>query len=156
MGAAMARLVWLGAWRGPGLDISLALTIVGYFLTRQLPDGHTASACTVMGFGLLIPAAAVADVEGLPSVWRRGPMVVLGEWSIAFYMIHLLVMRIGERLFAPYPLLPAAQALTAATAAFLVSLVLAWVLHQAVERPARRAILSRIRHPATRPTPAGA
>ncbi|WP_079102227.1 acyltransferase [Streptomyces sp. TP-A0356] len=145
LGAAIGRLVRRGEWRGPGLDVSLALTLVGYFLTRELPNVYGPAACTIVGLGLLIPAAAVADLRGLPSFWRRRPLVVLGEWSFAFYMIHILVMRAGERLFVPHPHLPVEQALPSATAAFLVSLGLAWALYAAVELPGRRALLGRRR-----------
>ncbi|MCW7945106.1 macrolide O-acyltransferase [Streptomyces hygroscopicus] len=151
LGAALGRLVRLGAWRGPGLDVSLALTVVGYFLTRQLPGAYGPAACTIVGLGLLIPAAAVADLRGLPSFWRRRRLVVLGEWSFAFYMIHILVMRVAERLFVSRPHLPALQALPSAAAVFLVSLGLAWALYTAVEQPARRVLLGSRRRTAARP-----
>ncbi|GAQ53325.1 acyltransferase [Streptomyces sp. LBUM 1476] len=142
LGAAAGCLVRLGAWRGPGLDVSLALTVVGYFLTHQLPNGYSTSACTVIGLALLIPAAAMADLRGLPSFWRRRRLVVLGEWSFAFYMVHVLVLRLGEQLL-PLRHLPTALALTVTGAALLVSLGLAWALYEGVERPGRRLLLPR-------------
>jgi peptidoglycan/LPS O-acetylase OafA/YrhL len=141
LGAASARLVMLGRWRGPRLEASLAITIIGYFLAPQLGNGSQHVAGTITGFALLIPAAACADLKGEPSMWRHPVLVRLGELSFAFYMIHLLVLRAGEHLFAAYPHLPALEALAAAGVAFTISLALAWVLYEGVERPGRRLLL---------------
>ncbi|MFJ3714554.1 acyltransferase family protein [Streptomyces sp. NPDC090057] len=141
LGAVTARLVLLGRWRGPGLEAALALAVIGYFLVPQVTPGYSATVCTLAGFALLIPAAAVADLRGLPSLWRRRRLVRLGELSFAFYMIHLLVLRAGTQLLGTKPHfgLPAGLAVTAV--AFAVSLALSWVLYEAVERPARRLLL---------------
>ena len=53
LGAAAARLVVLGRWRGPGLEGSLALAVIGYFLVPQVTPGYPTTACTVVGFALL-------------------------------------------------------------------------------------------------------
>jgi peptidoglycan/LPS O-acetylase OafA/YrhL len=74
-------------------------------------------------------------------MWRQGWLVRLGEWSFAFYMIHLLVIRTGEQLFGAHPQLTSVPGLLAAGAALLVSLVLAWALYEGVERPGRRWLL---------------
>lgn len=141
LGAAAGRLVQIGAWRGPGVPTSLALLLIGYWLTRHVPDPYAYAACTLAGMVCLIPAAALADLNGTPSWWRHRWLVRLGEWSFAFYMIHLLVLRTGEQLFAADPRLDTAPALAAATGAFLVSLLLAWALYERVEQPGRQWLL---------------
>ncbi|MEU3412391.1 acyltransferase [Streptomyces sp. NPDC006658] len=152
LGAVTARLVLLGRWRGPGLEASLALAVIGYFLVPQVTPGYSATVCTLAGFALLIPAAAVADLRGLPSLWRGARMVRLGELSFAFYMVHLLVLRAATTLLGPKPRFGVLAGLTAGAAAFAVSLGLSWVLYEAVERPARRLLLRR-RRPGPRPDP---
>jgi peptidoglycan/LPS O-acetylase OafA/YrhL len=157
LGAAVARLVLLGRWRGPGLEASLALALVGYFFVPQVTAGYPATTCTIVGFALLIPAAAVADLHDLPSLWRNRRLVRLGELSFAFYMVHLLVLRAGTNLLGTSPRFGLLGALAATAVAFAVSLGLSWVLYEAVERPARRLLL-RGRRPAKRhraPTTAG-
>ncbi|WP_269857451.1 acyltransferase family protein [Streptomyces sp. RPT161] len=141
LGAASARLVLLGRWRGPGLEASLAVTLIGYFLAPRLGGATEHMAGTIIGFALLMPAAARADMNGEPSMWRHRVLVRLGELSFAFYMIHLLVLYAGARLFAASPHLPAVEAVAAAGVAFTVSLALAWVLYEGVERPCRRLLL---------------
>ncbi|WP_333778832.1 acyltransferase family protein [Streptomyces sp. IBSBF 3136] len=141
LGAVTARLVLLGRWRGPGLEASLALAIIGYFLVPQVTPGYSATVCTLLGFTLLIPAAALADLHGLPSLWRHRRLVRLGELSFAFYMIHLLVLRAGTDLLGTKPHFGPAAGLAVTVAAFTVSLALSWLLYEAVESPARRLLL---------------
>ncbi|MBO4254593.1 acyltransferase family protein [Streptomyces griseorubiginosus] len=141
IGAAVARLVLLDRWRGPGLEASLALAVIGYFLVPQVTAGYPATTCTVIGFALLIPAAAVADLRGLPSLWRRRWLVRLGELSFAFYMIHLLVLRAATSLLGTSPRFGVTAGLATTAVAFAVSLGLAWVLYEAVEVPGRRLLL---------------
>ncbi|GAA3846955.1 acyltransferase [Streptomyces coacervatus] len=151
LGVAVARLVLLDRWRGPGLEASLALAIIGYFLVPQVTDGYAPTTCTVVGFALLIAAAAVADLHGLPSMWRHRRLVRLGELSFAFYMVHLLVLRAGTNLLGTKPLYGPTAGLAVTTVAFAVSLGLSWVLYEAVERPARRLLLRRRRSAERRP-----
>ncbi|MFJ4523543.1 acyltransferase family protein [Streptomyces sp. NPDC088810] len=150
LGAVTARLVLLGRWRGPGLEASLALAVIGYFMVPQVTPGYSATVCTLAGFTLLIPAAAVADLQGLPSLWRRRRLVRLGELSFAFYMIHLLVLRAATEVLGKKPHFGAPAGLAVTAAAFGVSLGLSWLLYEAVECPARRLLLRR-RRPAPRP-----
>ncbi|MET8509595.1 acyltransferase [Streptomyces sp. NPDC004787] len=142
LGVSLSLLVKSGGWRGPGLDLSLAITLVGYFLTAQVPAEYGYAACTITGLALLIPAAATADLAGAPSLWRRARLVRLGELSFSFYMIHLLVMLTGRALFGPGHAHHAALPGLATTAAvFALSLVIAWVLYVHVETPGRRLLL---------------
>ncbi|MFE7524750.1 acyltransferase family protein [Kitasatospora sp. NPDC057542] len=141
LGVTLGLLVKTGTWRGPGLDVALAATLIGYFLVAQLPGEYGYAACTVLGLAMLIPAAARADLTGAPSFWRHPRLVRLGEWSFAFYMIHILVMRTGEALFGDQPHLATVPALATTAAAFALSLTLAWALYAGVERPGRRLLL---------------
>ncbi|MCX5196158.1 acyltransferase [Streptomyces sp. NBC_00249] len=146
LGIALAELVRSGRWRGPGLTVSLALTLGGYFLSYQADYAFRSFACTVVGFGALIAAAAQADLRGEPSPWRGRLSVKLGEVSFAFYMVHILVIRAGEHFFGGHPKLPVWDGgLLVLGAAFSVSLALAWALHTWIEVPGRRLLLKRWR-----------
>ncbi|MFJ8161822.1 acyltransferase family protein [Streptomyces sp. NPDC096136] len=142
LGIALAELVRAGRWRGPGLTVSLALTMGGYFLSQQADYAYRAAACTVVGYAALIAAAAQADLRGEPSPWRGRLSVRLGEVSFAFYMVHILVIRTGESLFGGHPKLDLwGGGLLVLAAAFSVSLALAWALYAWVEVPGRRLLL---------------
>ncbi|MFF4582801.1 acyltransferase family protein [Streptomyces sp. NPDC001373] len=143
LGIALAELVRAGRWRGPGLTLSVALTMGGYFLSSQAPHyRYQYAACTLIGFAALIAAAAQADLRGEPSPWRGRLSVKLGEISFAFYMVHILVIRTGEYLFRPHPKLPWwPSGLLVSGTAFAVSLAIAWALHTVVENPGRKLLL---------------
>src|SRR3546814_8411120 len=67
-------LVRRGAWYGPSTGVALVAAGVGYALAAQVPDGYRA-ACTVLGFGLLIPALACADLGPRGSLGDRKSVV---------------------------------------------------------------------------------
>lgn len=135
LGAALARIVQLGRWRGPGLKASSAIAVTGYILASVASADFAFAACTILGFALLIPAAALADLRDLPSVWRHRALIRLGELSFAFYMVHILVLHAGSAILTTLP------APIGATAALTGSLTLSWLIYQGVERPARQLIL---------------
>jgi peptidoglycan/LPS O-acetylase OafA/YrhL len=155
LGTALGTLVLRGVWRGPGLTGATILTVAGYFLTHYVPDAFTYSSCTIGGLALLIPAGAQADLSHSPSPWRRPALVWFGKVSFSFYMVHIMVMGIGERLFSANPGFKALPALAAAIGGFLVSLIWAWILYECIELPGRRLILGN-RRPSTTPTSSAA
>jgi peptidoglycan/LPS O-acetylase OafA/YrhL len=88
-------------------------------------------------FAVLIVAAAGADLAGRRSVFRARPLVVLGDWSYAFYLIHLSVIR----WLLPYThVAPGAhwQNLLALWTWASVALVLSWLCYRFVEHPVNR------------------
>jgi peptidoglycan/LPS O-acetylase OafA/YrhL len=145
LGVALARLVALGGWRGPRLDVAVGIMLISYFLVPVWPPEYGFSVATIVGIGTLIPAAAVADLRGDPSFWRRRLMVRLGELSFAFYMIHLVVIRVVRRAAPGLARLGSTAELFVVTGIFAVSLGLAWALHEFVETPCRRALTRPLR-----------
>ncbi|WP_412541466.1 acyltransferase [Longispora sp. K20-0274] len=148
LGVALACLVRAGRWAGPGMGVALVVLAAGYALTAWVPDQFRFAACTVPGFALVITAAAGGDLTGARSVWRHPVAVRLGELSFAFYMIHILVIRTGEALFASHPRLGSVAGAAVAAAAFAVALALSWALYAGVECPSRRLLLTPWRRPA--------
>jgi peptidoglycan/LPS O-acetylase OafA/YrhL len=150
LGMALAHIVAAGRWRGPGVALSLAITMFGYFLTARVHTDYRYEACAAIGIMCPIAAVALADVRGEPSPWRTPRAIKLGELSFAFYMIHLLVMRTGEYVFRPHPQEGWFFGSVATVASFTISLTAAWILHNYIEKPARERLLS---SPATREAP---
>jgi peptidoglycan/LPS O-acetylase OafA/YrhL len=91
----------------------------------------------VLGFALLIPAGATADLRGERCFWRQPVLVRRGELSFAFYMVHLLVLRAALRL--PDTL---THHTAFAAAVLAAALGCAWLLERGVEVPARRLVLT--------------
>ena len=142
LGMALAQVVMAGRWRGPGLRMSLAITVVGYFISPCVPAQYGYYTCTAIGITCLLAATALADVKGEPTPWRSRRMVKLGELSFAFYMTHLLVMRTGEYVFRAHPREGWFFGSVAVLASFAISFAIAWLLHNRIEKPLRKLILS--------------
>ena len=80
---------------------------------------------------LLVAMAGGKGRLGRALAWR--PFVALGEASFAFYLVHVIVMRALRFDFGARP---------GALAALALSLALAFLLHEAVEKPMRRRLLA--------------
>jgi peptidoglycan/LPS O-acetylase OafA/YrhL len=141
LGVALAGLVRNGRLRRPGLGLATAVTVAGYALASSIHTQHRYAACTVIGFALLITAAATADIEGRRSVLAHWAVVRLGELSFAFYMVHILVTRLAEFVVPHRPHFAPLPALATASVVFAVSLGFAWMLYEWVERPGKDLVL---------------
>jgi peptidoglycan/LPS O-acetylase OafA/YrhL len=146
-GISLALLVraWRPARIRPLWCAAGVLTVGGYFLSTHVPSPWGYAACTLPGFALLLFTAAVADLDQRWTPWRNRTMVRLGEWSFAFYLVHLLVVRLFESTIGYHPRFPPGKGVLLALATFVLSLGAAWLLHAAVERPARIVLLRRRR-----------
>lgn len=142
LGMALAGLVRQGGLRRLRFLPAVLATLTGYALACVVADAHRYAACTVVGFALLIAAAAAADLDDRPCLLRHRWMVRLGELSFAFYMIHILVTRLAEVVLPHRPNLPTLPALAVSVTLFAISLGCAWLLYEWIERPGRQAVLA--------------
>jgi peptidoglycan/LPS O-acetylase OafA/YrhL len=156
LGMVLARLVQTGRRWPIGLWPATVLVLVAYVGASYLPYLYSLVAGAVVPLALLVPAAAVADLEGRHSPWRSRVWVWLGNVSFAFYMVHQLVLR-----WTKYALgatrswdTPAAIGLTLLTLA--LSLLAATILYYAVELPIVRRFSRARRHTPAVPAPRGA
>jgi peptidoglycan/LPS O-acetylase OafA/YrhL len=137
LGILMALIVKAGRWpRVPVWSVG-ALLVVAYGVTPYFPPDSETSAVTLIPFALLIPAVAVADVEGRKSVWQSRVMVWLGEISFAFYLIHQSVIVDLMRGLDAEGSSPA-RAWTLTLVALAVSVGLAALMYRFVEVPMMR------------------
>ncbi|MET9297419.1 acyltransferase, partial [Streptomyces sp. NPDC003077] len=146
IGICLALLVRRGAWRGPGVAVSLVLCAVGWWATLRAGGYLPLGATMVVPFALLIAALSTADLRSGWSPLRWKPLVWFGEISLSFYVSHLLVQEeLFSRLWsagqkagllpAPLPVLSWWVGLLSLVAQFLLALVVAWLLYRLVELP---------------------
>ncbi|MEV5985389.1 acyltransferase [Streptomyces sp. NPDC052051] len=98
-------------------------------------------------FALLVAGLAVAEDEGATSWFARRWVVRLGDWSYAFYMVHLMIIMsislpvTGKSGFE----WPDARwiHLPFAALALVLSLLLAWLLTAKVQQPIERRLRGR-------------
>lgn len=146
IGVTAGLVVRQGHWKGPGVAASWCLAVSGFLIAPYATPNFTHAAFTIIGVTALVPAMALAALRGSPSVWASGWLVTLGEVSYAFYLVHLLVIRLVDELWLPDPLAgPFADPLVGTVVAavvFTVALAAAVALHRGVEVPLRRLIVS--------------
>ncbi|WMX46447.1 acyltransferase [Streptomyces roseicoloratus] len=148
LGVCVGLLVRRG-WRPPfGVGVATALT-AGTILLCWLWIRHPQAlhpytgtfgffdAVLMPAFALLIATAALRDVQGRRSILRSRLLVKLGEWSFAYYLCHVVVLKVVAKLgYGPTTGL-AANTMALAVAA-VAALVVAALLHETVEKPAER------------------
>ena len=106
-----------------------------------------------------IASIAGADLAGKRSLFASRPIVTLGEWSFAFYLVHATVIYGLILVFGAQP--AAWSGIVWYVPAFILSLALAGAVHLWVEKPLERRIrrawaLRQARHatqPAASPAP---
>ncbi|MEV4948117.1 acyltransferase [Streptomyces sp. NPDC053755] len=148
LGLCAALLVRRG-WRPPfGSGVALVLTAGSALLCwlwARHPDAVPGIApkygvfdtLLMPAFTLLIVTATLRDVRGRRSLLRSKPLVKLGEWSFAFYISHVVVLRALSHL----GMVPSDGLRRDAVEVVIVALatvVVAAVLHECVEKPAER------------------
>ena len=85
---------------------------------------------------LLIVSVASIEMRGRAHMMRARPIVALGEWSYAFYLVHATFIYGALRLFGPQS--GGWTGLAWALVVLAISIVVAWLLHVRVERPVER------------------
>lgn len=98
-----------------------------------LPGFFTAEVVALL-CALMIAAAATKDTEGKRGILTWRPLVALGEWSFAFYLIHATLMYalmefIGPRHGSYW------QTMLWGVILLALAIFAAWALHHFVERP---------------------
>lgn len=156
-GAALRR-----GWRSPlsvrSAAVLLAAGMLALWLLRD-QTWRTGVAYDVLGqvtaplYALLVVAVAGRDLAGGTSWLRTRPMVALGEWSYAFYLLHFTVLfEISSSVFdrknlVQFYMRPVEASWSNAGWALLalvVTVVVSGLLHHLLERPAERWIRGRI------------
>jgi peptidoglycan/LPS O-acetylase OafA/YrhL len=136
LGMAAARLALAGRWPGLSLGAAGLLFLGSYVLASAIPGLHGFAAVTLAPVALLIAAGARTDALRRPSVLRAPLWVRLGELSFAFYLVHRLVLMYGHRILGGTVRWPAFAAAGLVLAGLGLSLGLAVLLHEGVERRA--------------------
>ena len=138
-------LAMRGGWRPPiGLRPALALAGAAYLAAGFVPVYLMWVTVTLAPFCLLVSAAAARDLDRRPTPLRHRMLVRAGDWSYAFYLVHISVVGVVHHLAGAYRGALPALGLTAA--ALVLSAAGAGCLYTLVERPAERRL-----RPASRP-----
>ena len=128
LGILCALLVQRGS-RLLSLRAALTLLTVAAVLAALYPPTYpTVDVLLAPPFALLIAALAWKDLHHVRGLLQSPVLILAGQVSFCFYLVHQEILRAYARSFSPLP----ATALALVTAA-----AVAWVLHVTVERPAQ-------------------
>lgn len=139
IGIGIARAMRLG-WRPrltPAIAYALTAAVLAaaYVFSDRLAARFVNEVVIVL-FALMIAAVAARDVTGTPSLLRSRPLVVLGEWSYAFYLVHATVVYAALALLGDRPI--GWGGLVWYPVLLAVCLLAAAALHLLVEKPAEQ------------------
>ncbi|MFI1205279.1 acyltransferase family protein [Streptomyces sp. NPDC020883] len=144
LGVLMAQIVRRGRWIGPTPGVCALLFAGAFALSFALPSYLARLAPTVPLIALLLGSLAAGDIRGTRSWLGTRTMVLLGELTFAFYVIHYLVIQYGHRFLGGelsyYRQWDTPAAIGLTVLALGLSLGLAALLHFFVEKPVVRAL----------------
>lgn len=133
--------------RLPRIPVSLAALLAAgaYAAAGWVPSSWRQVSVTLVPFAVLVVAAAQSDLAGAPSLLRSRPIVTLGVWSFAFYLVHWPVLTVMA--YLEPGLLGVRTALIVGLGGLAVTIAASGLLHVMVERP----LEMRLRGTTTRP-----
>ncbi|SHG76833.1 acyltransferase family protein [Streptoalloteichus hindustanus] len=138
MGIVMARMVIDGRWRGLPLTGAVALLAVASVVALFVPAPYAFAAVTIVPVLLTIAAAARNDLAERRGLLRTPVMGWLGRISFAFYLAHLPVLSGMRRLVGQDQSWGVPGVLLFVGGTLAVTVLVAWALHEFVEKPAMR------------------
>ncbi|MEV6963552.1 acyltransferase [Hamadaea sp. NPDC051192] len=142
-GMLLARVVREKLWPTTAVGPVMAVAGLGYLASNLLPMELQHVAWPAIFFAAVIATAGAADAEGRTGVWGSRWAVWLGEISFAFYLVHLIVLRIVLK--ATGFERPLWQEALIVLVCLALAVVASWLLHRSVELPGMRWLSPRSR-----------
>ncbi|MBD0676089.1 acyltransferase family protein [Streptomyces sp. CBMA156] len=155
LGILLARIVLTGQRLPIGALPAALLLVPAQLLAKQLPFLWGLTTPAILPIALLLPALAARDVAGRRSFLTSRPMVTLGSWTFAFYLVHRLILDHGHRALGAGRAFTTPVAAALLLGAFTAAWLLAGLLHRYVELPAVRLLGTPRRQRPGDPTPPG-
>ncbi|QNE79669.1 acyltransferase family protein (plasmid) [Streptomyces finlayi] len=142
LGVFVARMVATRRWHGPGVIVSVLLSVAGLVASASMHGESSGFAVTAVPLALLIAAVARRESAGRRTFFGSRPMTVLGQISFCAYLVHWVVISYGP-IHTADPAnwtrpLSLGGALGKSALTIVAVLLLGWLLSVLVERPALR------------------
>lgn len=139
-GILLARIVATGRSIPLGLGGSVAFAISAYAVASLFPSDFSIVAIMVLPLGLVIAAAARADMTGWTTPLARRGVVWLGEVSFAFYLWQYAVFAYGHRWLGGAGAYSTTAAIGMIAVYFVITLAISALSYHLFERPIYRRI----------------
>jgi peptidoglycan/LPS O-acetylase OafA/YrhL len=118
---------------------AIALVVASLYLVARVNSPTKWVVVTLVPIALLIVAAAQSDQAGRRSLLRHRWLILLGAWSYAFYIVHVLVMDLFVRVTG-FEATSKREALAATVLVLVCCLAVAALVFSLWERPIERVL----------------
>jgi len=135
VGIVLATAVKEGMRSRITLNQALVVALVAYALAGVIPVYLMWEVFTLVPFSLLVLTAASWESEGKATWLAKGWLVRLGEWSYAFYLVHISVLAVIHHVF---PQEGGAEGLGLTAISLVLAVAAAFCLFHVIERPFER------------------
>lgn len=138
LGIVVARIVQSGRWVRFGMIPTTLFSLVVYVLLPHFQQLFAQVAIGVIPMALLVGEMATFDMAGKRNFLHNKWMVLLGEASFAFYMLHQIVINMVHMGVGPTKQFPTWEATLLVLLCLVVATGLSLALHKGVEMPVMR------------------
>ncbi|RAX03063.1 MULTISPECIES: acyltransferase family protein [unclassified Photorhabdus] len=142
LGILLSQLVKNGDWVWHEKTYTIILFLIGYSVSLYMPELYRYAATTIVPIAILIASFAVADLRGKNTLLKCKIMILLGEMSFAFYLVHRLVLMYGHKFLGEKRSFDTVESILLLLIAALISLILASLLYYFIEKPAMKKVRS--------------
>lgn len=141
-GMVLARLLQTSKLPRVSLRLACLIALSAFLVAAYLPVAYMSIVATIVPFLILILAAAQCDLAADRSFFRARAVVLLGDWSYAFYLTHLtvisVVVSITESFTTERETWDGALLISVIAVSLIMSVAVAAALHYVVEKPLER------------------
>ncbi|MBV8541085.1 MAG: acyltransferase [Pseudonocardiales bacterium] len=142
LGVLSARIVQTGRWPRLRARWVALFAVLVWLATLVLPAAYSRSGILAVPICLFIPIIAVRDTEGREGWLSRRGVVLLGNASYAFYLIHWPLLGITRHLVGAHRTFDGVTGTLIIIAVFVVAQLTAVALYRYFERPLMRRFAS--------------
>ncbi|CDG22375.1 Acyltransferase 3 (fragment) [Xenorhabdus poinarii G6] len=134
IGMILSRIAIEGLWKNASVKIAIIAAVIGYMLALYAPFQYGLNVTTIISIAVIILILTKMDLSGEKNFLSSNVMILLGEISFAFYMVHYLVLVFIKKHFI-HSSLDFISSMVMLLISLMVSILLAWLIYVFVEKP---------------------
>lgn len=138
VGILVARIVMEGRWPQLPRFVAFGSFVLCCAASTFIPFLFSLYAITFFPLVLILGSFATADIRDVPTLFSRPAIVWLGNLTFAFYLVHELVLDYVRNIAFFNSPSNVVGSVGGISSGLILSLVLAYLLHQGVELPIMR------------------
>lgn len=137
IGMILSRIVIEGLWKNASVKIAIMAVAIGYALALYVPFQYGLNVATIISISVIVLILTRMGLSGEKNFLSSKVMMLLGEISFAFYMVHYLVLMFIKKHFI-HSGFDFISSMFMLLISLMVSILLAWLIYVFVEKPVMR------------------